>query len=99
MASRQAGNNNIYGNFVIFTGHFTDLAFNKAFCYFIGKIDTTYKKKVLDVMTEQKQLKNIKAYQTQVPFEEYVINDKVECYLIGPCTTIHPINPLPVGVS
>ncbi len=33
-------------------------------------------------MTEQKQLKNVKAYQTQVPFEEYVINDKVECYLV-----------------
>lgn len=33
-------------------------------------------------MLEQKQLKNIKAYQTQIPFEEYVINDKVECYLV-----------------
>jgi hypothetical protein len=50
--------------------------------HLLGNIDTTYKKKVLDVMTEQKQLKNVKAYQTQVPFEEYVINDKVECYLV-----------------
>ncbi|MCL4482689.1 MAG: DEAD/DEAH box helicase family protein [Bacteroidetes bacterium] len=50
--------------------------------HLLGNIDTAYKKKVLDVMTEQKQLKNIKAYQTQIPFEEYVINDKVECYLI-----------------
>jgi len=50
--------------------------------FLLGNIDTTYKKKVLDVMTKQKQLKNIKAYQTQIPFEEYVINDKVECYLI-----------------
>ena len=33
-------------------------------------------------MTEQKQLKNIKAYQTQITFKKYVINDKVECYLI-----------------
>lgn len=48
--------------------------------HLLGNIDTAYKKKVLDVMTEQK--KNIKAYQTQIPFEEYVINDKVECYLI-----------------
>ena len=50
--------------------------------HLLGNIDTSYKKKVLDIMTEQKQLKNIKAYQTQIPFEEYVINDKVECYLI-----------------
>jgi len=50
--------------------------------HLLGNIDTTYKKKVLDVMTEQKELKNIKAYQTQIPFEEYVINDKVECYLM-----------------
>jgi len=50
--------------------------------HLLGNIDTTYKKKVLDIMTEQKQIKNIKAYQTQIPFEEYVINDKVECYLI-----------------
>lgn len=50
--------------------------------HLLGNIDTTYKKKVLDIMTEQKQLKNVKAYQTQIPFEEYVINDKVECYLI-----------------
>ena len=33
-------------------------------------------------MSAQKQLKNIKSYQTQIPFEEYVINDKVECYQI-----------------
>ena len=50
--------------------------------HLLGNVDTTYKKKVLDIMTKQKQLKNIKAYQTQIPFEEYVINDKVECYLI-----------------
>jgi len=50
--------------------------------HLLGNIDTTYKKKVLDIMTEQKQHKKIKAYQTQIPFEEYVINDKVECYLI-----------------
>jgi type III restriction enzyme len=50
--------------------------------HLLGNIDTKYKKKVLDVMTEQKQLQNIKAYQTQIPFEEYAINDKVECYLI-----------------
>lgn len=50
--------------------------------HLLGNIDTIYKKKVLDIMTEQKQLKNIKAYQTQIPFEEYVINDEVECYLI-----------------
>jgi len=50
--------------------------------HLLGNIDTTYKKKVLDVMTGQKQLKNIEAYQTQIPFEEYVINDNVECYLI-----------------
>jgi type III restriction enzyme len=50
--------------------------------HLLGNADTTYKKKVLDVMTEQKQQKNIKAYQTQIPFEEYVVNDKVECYLI-----------------
>ena len=50
--------------------------------HLLGNIDTTYKKKVLDVMTKQKQLQNIKAYQTQIPFEEYAINDKVECYLI-----------------
>ena len=50
--------------------------------HLLGNIYTTYKKKVLDVMTEQKQLKNIKAYQTQIPFEEFVVNDKVECYLI-----------------
>ncbi|MBN2729933.1 MAG: hypothetical protein JXR53_11980 [Bacteroidales bacterium] len=51
--------------------------------HLLGNIDTNYKKKVLDIMTEQKQLKNIKTYQTQIPFEEYTINDKVECYLIG----------------
>lgn len=50
--------------------------------HLLGNIDTSYKKKVLDIMTEQKQLKNIKVYQTQIPFEEYVINDKFECYLI-----------------
>lgn len=50
--------------------------------HLLGNIDTTYKKKVLDIMTEQKQHNKIKAYQTQIPFEEYVINDKVECYLI-----------------
>jgi len=50
--------------------------------HLLGNIDTEYKKKVLDVMTEQKQLKNIKAYQMNIPFEEYKINDKVECYLI-----------------
>lgn len=50
--------------------------------HLLGNIDTNYKKKVLDVMTEQKQLKNIKTYQTQIPFEEFTINDKVECYLI-----------------
>jgi len=50
--------------------------------HLLGNFDTTYKKKVLDVMTKQKQLKNIKAYQTQIPFEEYTINDKIECYLI-----------------
>jgi len=42
--------------------------------HLLGNSDTTYKKKVLDVMTEQKQLKNIKAFQTQIPFEEYVIS-------------------------
>ncbi|HCI57182.1 MAG TPA: hypothetical protein DFH96_00245 [Bacteroidetes bacterium] len=50
--------------------------------HLLGNADTEYKKKVLDVMTSQKQLKNIKAYQTQIPFEEYTINDKIECYLI-----------------
>ena len=50
--------------------------------HLLGNIDTKYKKKVLDVMTKQKQLQNIKAYQTQIPFEEYTINDKIECYLI-----------------
>lgn len=50
--------------------------------HLLGNIDTTYKKKVLDVMTGEKQQKNIKAFQIQIPFEEYVINDKVECYLI-----------------
>lgn len=50
--------------------------------HLLGNPDSNYKKKVLDKMTEQKELKNIKAYQTQIPFEEYVINDKVECYLI-----------------
>jgi type III restriction enzyme len=50
--------------------------------HLLGNIDTTYKKKVLDLMTEVKQLKNIKVYQTQIPFEEFVVNDKVECYLV-----------------
>lgn len=50
--------------------------------HLLGNIDTTYKKKVLDIMTEQKQSKNIKPYQTQIPFEEFMINDKIECYLI-----------------
>jgi len=50
--------------------------------HLLGNVDTTYKKKVLDLMTEQKQQKNIEAYQTQIPFEEYTINDKFECYLI-----------------
>jgi len=50
--------------------------------HLLGDIDTTYKKKVLDVMTEQKQKKEIKAYQTQIPFDEYVVNEKIECYLI-----------------
>jgi type III restriction enzyme len=50
--------------------------------HLLGNADTEYKKKVLDVMNEQKQQKNIKTYQTEIPFEEYNINDKVECYLI-----------------
>ena len=50
--------------------------------HLLGNADTAYKKKVLDAMTDQKQIKNIKSYQTQIPFEEYVINDKIECYLI-----------------
>jgi hypothetical protein len=33
-------------------------------------------------MTEQKKQEKIKTYQTQIPFEEFVVNDKVECYLI-----------------
>lgn len=48
----------------------------------IGNPDTVYKKKVLEVMTNQKQKNEIKAYQTQIPFDDFVINDHVECYLI-----------------
>jgi len=50
--------------------------------HLLGNIDTTYKKKVLDIMTEQKQQKNIKSYQMQIPFKEFQVNDKIECYLI-----------------
>ena len=50
--------------------------------HLLGNVDTIYKKKVLDIMTEQKKQENIKTYQTQIPFEEFVVNDKVECYLI-----------------
>jgi len=50
--------------------------------HLLGNTDTVYKKKVLDIMTEQKQQKKIKTYQTQIPFEEFVLNDKVECYLV-----------------
>jgi len=50
--------------------------------HLLGNMDTIYKKKVLDIMTEQKQHENIKAYQMKIPFEGYVINDKIECYLI-----------------
>jgi type III restriction enzyme len=50
--------------------------------HLLGNVDTTYKKKVLDIMTEQKKQEKIKTYQTQIPFEEFVVNDKVECYLI-----------------
>lgn len=50
--------------------------------HLLGNADTTYKKKVLDVMNEQKHLKNIKTYQTQIPFKEFLINEKVEYYLI-----------------
>ncbi len=50
--------------------------------HLVGNADTVYKKKVLERMTEQKKLQNIKVYQTEIPFEEYEINDKVEGYLI-----------------
>ncbi|MCD4735892.1 MAG: hypothetical protein K8R53_07590 [Bacteroidales bacterium] len=50
--------------------------------HLLGNLDTEYKKKVLDVMTEQKKQEKIKPYQTKIPFEEYVLNDKVECYLV-----------------
>jgi len=50
--------------------------------HLIGNPDTVYKKKLLDVMTDQKRKNDIKAYQTQIAFEDFVINDKVECYLI-----------------
>ncbi len=50
--------------------------------HLLGNIDTTYKKKVLDTMTEQKKQNKIKTYQTKIPFKEFVVNDKIECYLI-----------------
>lgn len=50
--------------------------------HLLGNLDTTYKKKVLDVMTDQKKQKKIKAYQTEISFDDYVVNDNVECYLI-----------------
>lgn len=50
--------------------------------HLLGNHDTKYKKKVLDIMTEQTQQKDIKAYQSKIPFEEFNINDKIECYLI-----------------
>ena len=50
--------------------------------HLLGNVDTAYKKKVLDLMTEQKKHENIKTYQTQIPFEEFIVNDKIECYLI-----------------
>lgn len=50
--------------------------------HLLGNADTVYKKKVLDLMTEQNQCNHIKSYQMQIPFEGYTVNDKIECYLI-----------------
>lgn len=48
--------------------------------HLIGNADTTYKKKVLDLMTEQNKKQNLKSYQTIIPFDE--LNASVEAYLI-----------------
>ena len=47
-----------------------------------GNPDTVYKKKVLDIMTEQKRQGQIKSHQTHIPFEEFLVNDQVESYLV-----------------
>lgn len=49
--------------------------------YLVGNRDTTYKKHVLDLMTEQKKNKKIAVYKnTQLPLFE--VNEKVESYLV-----------------
>ncbi len=49
--------------------------------HLLGNADTTYKKKVLDIMTEQKRIKKIQHYeQMELPFGQ--VNDNVEFYLV-----------------
>ena len=45
-----------------------------------GNPDTQYKKSVLELMTEQRREKKIRAYQMKLPFE--VINEEAEFYLV-----------------
>lgn len=49
--------------------------------HLLGNADTTYKKKVLDIMTEQSRIKKIQHYeQMELPFGQ--VNDNVEFYLV-----------------
>lgn len=48
--------------------------------HLIGNPDTTYKKHILDTMTEVRKLGKLKTYQTQISFD--TLNDAAEAYLI-----------------
>ena len=48
--------------------------------HLMGNPDTTYKKKILDKMTELTKTGKVKAYQTQLDFGE--LNDSIEGYLV-----------------
>lgn len=48
--------------------------------HLIGNPDTTYKKHILDTMSEVRKLGKLKTYQTQISFD--TLNDAAEAYLI-----------------
>lgn len=48
--------------------------------HLIGNPDTTYKKHILDTMTEVRKLGKLKTYQTQISFD--TLNEAAEAYLI-----------------
>jgi type III restriction enzyme len=50
--------------------------------HLLGNQNTLYKKKVLDIMTTKTQQKDIKTYQIKFPLEDFIINERIECYLI-----------------